>query len=78
MECLERVYNVSLKNSSDKSKFHVEKSLIKIFESTTDFKVYKSLVVRDAQNTYGYTTHDFLSVLVLCLLLCLMYTVLSL
>ena len=57
MECLERVYNVSLKNSSDKSKFHVEKSLIKIFESATDFKVYiKSLVVRDAQNTYGYTT----------------------
>ena len=39
MECLERVYNVSLKNPSDKSKFHADKSLIEIFESATNFKV---------------------------------------
>ena len=33
MECLERVYNVSLSNPSDESKFHNEKPLTEMFES---------------------------------------------
>ncbi|CAB3990928.1 Small glutamine-rich tetratricopeptide repeat-containing beta [Paramuricea clavata] len=35
IECLERVYNVSLSNSSDVSKFHVDNPLTEIFESAT-------------------------------------------
>ena len=35
MECLERVYNVSLLNPSDESKFHNEKPLTEMFESFT-------------------------------------------
>ena len=35
MECLERVYNVSLSNHSDESKFHIDRPLTEIFESAT-------------------------------------------
>ena len=52
IECLERVYNVSLSNSSDVSKFHVDKPLTEIFESATKVIIENSMVLYSTTVVY--------------------------
>jgi hypothetical protein len=57
IECLERVYNVSLSNSSDVSKFHVDKPLTEIFESATKVIIEYSMVLYSTTVVYQDMMH---------------------
>jgi hypothetical protein len=57
IECLERVYNVSLSNSSDVSKFHVDKPLTEIFESATKVIIENSMVLYSTTVVYQDMMH---------------------